>query len=43
VVRQALARAGWSNGDFGRIEINEAFEATAFAVIVGRPPDIVNG
>jgi hypothetical protein len=42
VVRQALARAGWSNGDVGRVEINEAFEATALAVILGRPPDIVN-
>jgi hypothetical protein len=42
VGRQALARAGWSNGDIGRIEINEALEATALAVILGRPPDIVN-
>jgi hypothetical protein len=42
VVRQALAWAGWSNGDVGRVEINEAFEATALAVILGRPPDIVN-
>jgi hypothetical protein len=42
VVRQALARAGWSNGGVGRVEINEAFEAAALAVILGRPTGIVN-
>jgi acetyl-CoA C-acetyltransferase len=43
-VRQALARAGWSNGDIERIEINEAFAAIALAVTqeLGLPPDIVN-
>ncbi len=30
-VRQALARAGWSIGDVGRVEINEAFAAIALA------------
>ena len=32
-VKQALTRAGWSNGDVERIEINEAFAAIALAVI----------
>jgi acetyl-CoA C-acetyltransferase len=43
-VQQALARAGWSNGDIERIEINEAFAAIALAVMqeLGLPPDIVN-
>jgi len=43
-VKQALARAGWSNGDLERIEINEAFAVIALAVIqeLGLPPDIVN-
>jgi acetyl-CoA C-acetyltransferase len=43
-VKQALTRAGWSNGDVERIEINEAFAAIALAVIreLGLPPDIVN-
>jgi acetyl-CoA C-acetyltransferase len=43
-VRQALARAGWSNGDVERIEINEAFAAIALAVMqeLKLPPDIVN-
>lgn len=30
-VRQALARAAWSVGDVGRVEINEAFAAIALA------------
>ena len=43
-VKQALARAGWSNGDVERIEINEAFAAIALAVMqeLGFAPDIVN-
>jgi acetyl-CoA C-acetyltransferase len=43
-VKQALARAGWSNADIERIEINEAFAAIALAVTqeLGLPPDIVN-
>ena len=43
-VKQALVRAGWSNGDIERIEINEAFAAIALAVMqeLGLPPDIVN-
>src|ERR1700749_5240666 len=43
-VKQALARAGWSNNDIERIEINEAFAAIALAVMqeLGLPPDVVN-
>jgi acetyl-CoA C-acetyltransferase len=43
-VRQALARAGWSNGDVERVEINEAFAAIALAVMqeLKLPPEIVN-
>lgn len=43
-VRQALARAGWSNDDVERIEINEAFAAIALAVVqeLELPPEIVN-
>jgi acetyl-CoA C-acetyltransferase len=43
-VRQALARAGWSNDDVYRIEINEAFAAIALAVMqeLQLPPEIVN-
>lgn len=43
-VRQALARAGWSVGDIGRIEINEAFAAIAIAVTrdLGLSEEIVN-
>jgi acetyl-CoA C-acetyltransferase len=43
-VKQALARAGWSNGDAERIEINEAFAVITLAVMqeFGFPPDIVN-
>jgi acetyl-CoA C-acetyltransferase len=43
-VRQALARAGWRNGDVERIEINEAFAAIAIAVMreLELPPEIVN-
>jgi acetyl-CoA C-acetyltransferase len=43
-VRQALARAGWSNDDVERIEINEAFAAIALAVMqeLKLPPEIVN-
>jgi len=39
-VKQALARAGWSNGDVERIEINEAFAVIALAVMqeLGLPP-----
>jgi acetyl-CoA C-acetyltransferase len=31
-VKQALARAGWRNGDIERIEVNEAFAAIVLAV-----------
>jgi acetyl-CoA C-acetyltransferase len=43
-VKLALARAGWSNGDVERLEINEAFAAITLAVMqeLGLPPDIVN-
>ena len=43
-VRQALARAGWSNDDVERVEINEAFGAIALAVMqeLKLPPEIVN-
>jgi acetyl-CoA C-acetyltransferase len=43
-VKQALARAGWSNGDVERIEINEAFAVITLAVMqeFGFPPEIVN-
>jgi acetyl-CoA C-acetyltransferase len=43
-VRQALDRAGWQLGDIERIEINEAFAATAIVVTreLGLPEDIVN-
>jgi acetyl-CoA C-acetyltransferase len=43
-VRQALTRAGWSNDDVDRIEINEAFAAIALAVMqeLKLPPEIVN-
>jgi acetyl-CoA C-acetyltransferase len=43
-VKQALARAGWSNGDVERIEINEAFAVITLSVMqeLGLPPDIVN-
>ncbi|MGY4314016.1 acetyl-CoA acetyltransferase [Bradyrhizobium sp. JR3.5] len=43
-VRQALARAGWSNGDVERVEINEAFAAITLAVMreLSLPPEIVN-
>jgi acetyl-CoA C-acetyltransferase len=43
-VRQALARAGWTNRDVERIEINEAFAAIALAVMqeLKLPPEIVN-
>lgn len=32
-VKQALKRAGWTTGDIGRIEINEAFAAIAVALV----------
>ncbi len=43
-VRMALERAGWSTGDIGRIEINEAFAAIAIACTreLGLAEDIVN-
>jgi acetyl-CoA C-acetyltransferase len=43
-VRQALARAGWSNDDVDRVEINEAFAAIALAVMqeLKLPREIVN-
>jgi acetyl-CoA C-acetyltransferase len=43
-VRQALERAGWSVGDVGRVEINEAFAAIAIAVYreLGFAEDVVN-
>jgi acetyl-CoA C-acetyltransferase len=43
-VRQALARADWTNQDVERIEINEAFAAIALAVMqeLKLPPEIVN-
>lgn len=43
-IQQALHRAGWSIGDLGRVEINEAFAAIAVALIrqTGLPEDIVN-
>jgi acetyl-CoA C-acetyltransferase len=43
-VRQALARAGWTNRDVERIEINEAFAAIALTVMqeLKLPPEIVN-
>ena len=43
-VRQALERAGWSNTDVERVEINEAFAAIAIAVArdLEFPQDIVN-
>lgn len=43
-VRMALERAGWSTGDIGRIEINEAFAAIVIACTreLGLAQDIVN-
>jgi len=43
-VKQALARAGWSNGDIERIEINEAFAVITLSVMqeLGLPSDSVN-
>lgn len=43
-VRQALTRAGWSVGDVGRVEINEAFAAIALANLreLGFPEEKVN-
>ena len=43
-VRQALARAGWKNGDVERVEINEAFAAIALACLreLGFAEDVVN-
>jgi acetyl-CoA C-acetyltransferase len=43
-VRQALARAGWSIGDVGRVEINEAFAAITLANLreLDFPEDKVN-
>ena len=43
-VRQALDRAGWSVGDIGRAEINEAFAAIAIALTreLGLPEEDVN-
>jgi acetyl-CoA C-acetyltransferase len=43
-VRQALARAGWTNQDVERIEINEAFAAIVLAVMqeLKLAPEIVN-
>jgi acetyl-CoA C-acetyltransferase len=43
-VRQALGRAGWTNQDVERIEINEAFAAITLAVMqeLKLPPEIVN-
>ena len=43
-VRMALERAGWSTGDIGRIEINEAFAVIAIACSreLGLAEDIVN-
>ncbi|AJK49587.1 thiolase family protein [Burkholderia plantarii] len=43
-VRKALALAGWSLGDVGRVEINEAFAAVPIAVAreLGLSLDIVN-
>jgi acetyl-CoA C-acetyltransferase len=42
--RKALAKAGWSVGDIGLIEANEAFAAQSCAVVreLGLDPDIVN-
>ena len=43
-VHQALGRAGWSVGDIGRAEINEAFAAIAIALTreLGLPEEDVN-
>ena len=43
-VKQALARAGWTNGSVERFEINEAFAAIAIVVAreLGLPEDVVN-
>ncbi len=43
-VRKLLDRVGWTVGDIGRIEINEAFAAIAIAVMrdLGLPEDVVN-
>lgn len=43
-VKQALARAGWSVSDVGRVEINEAFAAIALACLreIGFAEDVVN-
>ena len=43
-VRQALARAGWSIADVGRVEINEAFAAITLANLreLDFPEDVVN-
>jgi acetyl-CoA C-acetyltransferase len=43
-VHKALEKAGWTLGDVGRIEINEAFAAVPLAIIreLGLPEDIVN-
>lgn len=42
--RKALAKAGWSIGDIGLVEANEAFAAQSCAVVreLGLDPDIVN-
>jgi acetyl-CoA C-acetyltransferase len=43
-VKQALARAGWSAKDVGRVEINEAFAAIALACLreLGFAEEVVN-
>lgn len=43
-VRLALMRAGWSTGDVGRVEINEAFAAIALANLreLGFPEEKIN-
>ncbi|MEE9987854.1 acetyl-CoA C-acetyltransferase [Agrobacterium pusense] len=42
--RKALSKAGWSVGDIGLVEANEAFAAQSCAVVreLGLDPDIVN-
>ncbi|MDZ7926298.1 MAG: acetyl-CoA C-acetyltransferase [Agrobacterium sp.] len=42
--RKALAKAGWSIGDIGLVEANEAFAAQSCAVVreLGLDPEIVN-
>ena len=42
--QKALERAGWTVGDLGLIEANEAFAAQALAVVkgLGLPMDVTN-